>query len=67
MYNRYKVTLKETDYSYISRELVLTTIDSAATSGETIVKVPVSNGIPQTGGKKDEWCLADEYCYSLKL
>ena len=60
------VTLKETDL--ISNELILTTIDSATKTGETVVKVPLlNNGELQIGGVKDQWCLGNRYCYFLKL
>ena len=47
--------------------LVLTTIDSLAEDGETLVDCPilVENGRKklQIGGKADEWCLGSETCY----
>ena len=64
------MTLKETEYKYVSNELTLTTIDSLPGTGETVIKVPVKNGIPQTQdqtGEMDQWCLGDEYCFFLEL
>ena len=65
MDTHYTVTLKKTDS--ISNELILTTVDSEAETGETVVKVPLSNGQPQIGGKMDEWCLGNKYCYYLTM
>ena len=60
------MTLKEIEM--ISNELILTTIDSKASTGETVVKVPLSeNGEIQIGGKKDQLCLGNKYCYYVKL
>ena len=66
MDTQYAVTLVKTRWN--SNELILTTIDSAANFGETVVKVPFSkNGEIQIGHKKDEPCLGNKYCYSLAL
>ena len=63
---RYTVALKETDF--ISNELILTTIDSGAPTGRTVVKVPLSKkGELQLGAKGDQWCLGNRYCYFLFL
>ena len=60
------VTLTETDL--VSNELILTTIDSGSATGETVVEIPLlKNGEIQIGGKKDEWCLGNKYCYFLTL
>ena len=66
MDTQHKVTLTRTDL--MANELILTTIDSAAKTGETVVRVPVlGNGMLQIGGKKDQLCLANKYCYFLTL
>ena len=63
---RHTVALKETDF--ISNELILTTIDSGAPTGRTVVKVPLSKkGELQLGAKGDQWCLGNRYCYFLFL
>ena len=66
MDSQHTVTLK--DAGLMSNELILTTIDSGATTGETVVKVPLSkNGELEIGGKKDKLCLGNKFCYYLKL
>ena len=55
------------DYGRYEDALVLTTIDSASESGETLVQCPivVENGQQKfkTSGSVDEWCLGSEKCY----
>ena len=51
--------------------LVMTTIDSASSSGERIIKCPivVEHGRQklEIQGAEDEWCLGSRICYVLYL
>ena len=57
----------QSQYFGYDEALVLTTIDSLAEDGETLVDCPilVENGRQklQIGGKTDQWCLGSETCY----
>ena len=60
------MTLKETNLA--SNKLTLTVVDSQATTAESVVEVPVlSDGTFQIGGKKDQLCLGNRYCFFLTL
>ena len=61
-----KVTLKEAKME--SGKMTLTVIDSKSKAAESVIEVPVlGDGTLQIGGKKDQLCLGDKFCFFLKL
>ena len=56
-------------YSRYEDSLVISTIDSASETGETLIecKITVRSGQQKLmiGGKVDQWCLGSDKCYVL--
>ena len=60
------VTLKKSKFE--SDKLILTVIDSQATTAEISIEVQIlSDGSLQIGGKMDQLCLGNNSCYFLTL
>ena len=61
-----QVTLKESNLE--SKKLTLTVIDSQSGEAESMIEVPVlRDGTLQIGGKTDQLCLGDKFCFFLTL